>query len=443
MVAISTKSRGAYKVSSKSLHFCGNHLVWTVERTQRTFRVQIVEPNSYDATKHPAIFDAAIQAFLSPQLSSINGAAPRSLPLVGEPFDLMTFPEAFLPAEHLLASLMQLSRLPSIGCVHVGLLPSTQGSHLFTTSDLRTLRDSLLRTPNIDPKDLEKFSYWLDSQPAERRFNVACLFTIDSTGRLRLCLHPKLQRSKFEFSALPENMMDEGSLLTVITLRPTDKRFLTVSLQPLICSDVLLLGTDSGGSRPLEAVHLDAECLGEDPPDHIDVVSVVACTPQNENREPRPHRTWKSAFKEAFHRAATDDAVSRHRFATFVVANFGLDPQRRPGGLSGVFFPINPSSKFPSAMSVSCWGKPLGEADLRWSNPTEDYSTWKVKGHIASLDPYTDGSGSVARMLGLTFAALPRGMSLWHQPLGIGDCQIRHGKYAADQSIVFDETDYG
>ncbi len=441
MAAISTNP---YKVSNKTLHFCGNHLIWTVERTLRTFRVQIVEPNRYDASKHPAIFDAAIQAFVSPRPSNIDGTARRSLPLVGEPFDLMTFPEAFLPAEHLLASLPQLSRLTSLGCVHVGLLPSTQGSHLFPTSGLRSLRDSLLRTPNIDPKDLENFSRWLDSQPAERKFNVACLFTIDSTGCLRLCLHPKLQRSKFEFSAFPKDIMDEGSLLTVVTLKPTDKRFLTVSLQPLICSDVLFLDTDSAGSRPLEAVHLDAECLGEDPPDHIDVVSVVACTPQDEMQEPHLHRTWKSAFKDAFRRAATDAAVSRHRFATFVLANFGLDPQERPGGLSGVFFPINPSSKFPPALSVSCWGRPPDEVDLRWSSPTEDYSTWeKIKGHIASLDPFSDGSSSVARILGLTFAALPRGMSLWNQPLGIGNCQIRHGKYADDQSIVFDETAYG
>ena len=57
--------------------------------------------------------------------------------------------------------------------------------------------------------------------------------------------------------------MEEATLLTVVTLRPTDKKYLTVTIQPLLCSDMLHLGTDRGQSRPLEALHTDAECLGE------------------------------------------------------------------------------------------------------------------------------------------------------------------------------------
>ena len=55
--------------------------------------------------------------------------------------------------------------------------------------------------------------------------------------------------------------MEEGTLLTVVTLIPTDKRLLTVSIQPLICSDALLQNTDRPVSRPLEAVHRDAAVL--------------------------------------------------------------------------------------------------------------------------------------------------------------------------------------
>jgi hypothetical protein len=266
---------------------------------------------------------------------------------------------------------------------------------------------------------------------------------IDAERRLRICLHPKILRSKFEFSALPEEFMDEASLLTVITLRPTDHRYLTLSIQPLICSDVFLHNTDIPGSRPLEAVHLDAECLGDSPPDHIDVVSVAACTPQNEAANPYPHRTWKSAFKEAFHRAATDANLSRHHFATFVLSNFGRDPTDKPAGLSGAFYPKGPTTSFPKSITISCYGIEPGADDGRWSKPFEDYSKWeKLFGHIASINPYYGATDPVVRIFGFTFATLPRNHTSWLSQPAIGKCRIRIGDYDEGQSIVFgDPTD--
>ena len=423
--------------------FTGNHLTWTVHRTDRTFRVHVVEPRAYEPSKHGAIFEAAIIELVSPPPTMLDPFAKDVAGLAGEPFDLITFPEAFLPADRLVAALDGFSRLPSLGCVHVGLLPSVDGSHLFTVPALEALLKSLEAITNIEQKDLQGFTAWLQTQASHKRFNIACLFAIDATQRLRVCLHPKLQRSKFEFTVLPEGVMDEGSLLTVVTLKPTDKRFLTLSIQPLICSDALLQNTDIPGSRPLEAVHLDAACLGDDPPDHIDIVSVAACTPQDEILDPPPYRTWKTAFKEAFYRAATDAPMARHRFAAFVLSNFSRDPDQRPAGLSGAFYPMNPVSKFPTSISVSCWGWPDGDTDPRWSKPVEDYSKWDLKGHIASLNPFGDGSDAAVRIFGLTFAALPRDMSLWSRQPAIGNCHIRRGNYASDQSIVFDEATYG
>jgi hypothetical protein len=324
--------------------------------------------------------------------------------------------------------------------VHVGLRPSPDEGHLFTVQGVESLLESLRKVTNIVAEDLNHFTKWLQMQARNKHFNIACLFTIDASRRLRVCLHPKLQRSKFEFTVLPEGFMDEGSLLSVVTLRPTDKRLLTLSIQPLICSDALLQSTDLPGSRPLEAVHLDAACFGENPPDHIDVVSVAACTPQDESLEPAPYRTWKTAFKEAFHRAVTDASMSRHRFATFVLSNFGRDPAQGPAGLSGAFYPMKPTDLFPNYVSLSCWGYPEKDNDPRWSKPYEDYSKWTVKGHIASINPFGEGVSAPVRMLGFTFATLPREMSLWSPQPAIGNCCIRVGDYDVDRSIVFREV---
>jgi hypothetical protein len=427
-------------LTSNSSKFTGNHLTWTVQRTSRNFRAYVVEPRTYDPSKHAAVFEAALTALIAPQRSLVDPFGGKVPDLVGESFDLVTFPEAFLPAERLIVALQAFATFPSFGCIHVGLRPSSDGSHLFTVSELKALLRSLLAVTNIEPTDLKDFDAWLQCQAPHKRFNIGCLFTIDSTERLRVCLHPKLQRSKFEFTALNDGVMEEASLLTVITLKPTDKRYLTISIQPLICSDALLQNTDRPGSRPLEAVHLDADCLGENPPDHIDVVSVAACTPQDESPGPRRYRTWKIAFRDVFQRAVTDASMSRHRFATFVLSNFGHDPNQGPAGLSGAFYPMRPTDRFPTNVSISCWGRPKDEDDPRWSKPAEDYSGWKLKGHIASINPFGEGSNAAVRMFGFTFAALPRDMSLWSPQPAIGNCCIRIGDYAADQSIVFGEV---
>ena len=60
--------------------------------------------------------------------------------------------------------------------------------------------------------------------------------------------------------------MEEGNLLTAVVLRPTNKNLKTIIVQPLLCSDALHLPTKRGGSRPLEAMQRDADCLGKKPP---------------------------------------------------------------------------------------------------------------------------------------------------------------------------------
>ena len=253
--------------------------------------------------------------------------------------------------------------LDSFGCVHVGLRPSaTDPNHLFLAKQLRELVKELKLVPTILHADLESFCAWLDEQSDDLRFNIGCLFTLDAHQRVRVCLHPKLVQSKYEVSPLPEQNMEEANLLTVVTLRPVNKRLKTVVIQPLLCSDALHLSTKRSDSRPLEALQSDAGCLGDDPPDHIDIVSVATCTPQVPDPTSKApyYRTWHNEFKKTFDRAASDDdPLARHRFATFVLSNFQMMPTGDPGGLSGAFIPVPlGNSPFPDYVALSCWGHP-------------------------------------------------------------------------------------
>jgi hypothetical protein len=428
------------QLSNSPPKFVGNYLNWPVVRQDRTFRVHVVEPRIYQPSIHSDIFEATLNVLVSRQADYVDTFRVDRPTTPAEHFDLVTFPEAFLPADRLLVTLNALSGLDSVGCVHVGLRPSTSDvQHLFSVAELKSLVSSIKNVGRIVLADLLPFSNWLEAQQPHLKFNVGCLFTIDANQNVRVCLHPKLVRSKFEFSPLEEDHMEEATLLTVVTLRPSDKKLLTVTIQPLLCSDALHLDTDRSNSRPLEAMHSDAECLGDDPPDHIDIVSVATCSPQN---EPQPshavgYRTWKPEFKTTFERAASDASLSRHHFSTFILANFGMVPKQKPAGLSGAFVPTPVSGSFPGFVSISCWGWQNDNVERRWSRPDEDCSNWTTtQGYIASLNPFSDGADAVARIFGFTLAKLPRDMSRWRSQPGIVRCGVRIGEYRGTPSSL-------
>lgn len=409
--------------------FLRNFLQWPIDRSTRTFRAFVVEPGLYQPTRHGDIFDAALTSLISPQPNLVDQFQGRNSPIPHEEFDLLTFPEAFLPVARLLSTLELVGQSGLAGCVHVGLRPlADEPRHLFSVPELWTLIEGLRNLTSLRQCDLTPFLDWLEQQREDLRFNVGCFFTVDADGDLRVCLHPKLVRSKVEFSGLAEEHMEEANLLTVITLRPVNKLFLTITVQPLLCSDALHLSTDRSGSRPLEAVHKDAECLGDTPPDHIDVVSVATCTPQIEvpSSKSEFYRTWHQEFRDSFLRAAKDDALARHHFAVFVLSNFRMVSEKSPGGLSGVFIPVRPEDVRPEDKSleflnISQWGRPKAQdgASNRWSTPDDDATPWSGLGYIASLNPFGDGAKSVARMFGFTFPQLPRQMPRWHTKLGL------------------------
>jgi hypothetical protein len=422
-------------LKNKPPKFQSNYLQWPVDRSNRTFRAFVVEPGLYQPTGHGDIFDAALNSLIFQQPNLVDEFQSSNSPAPLEQFDLLTFPEAFLPTARLLSALDLVGRSGLVGCVHVGLRPfADELRHLFSVAELWALIDELKALKNLNKSDLGPFSEWLTEQQVDFRFNVGCFFTVDSHGEVRVCLHPKLVRSKIEFGGLAEEHMEEANLLTVITLRPIDKTFLTITVQPLLCSDALHLNTDRAGSRPLEAVHKDADCLGESPPDHIDIVSVATCTQQIETPSSKSefYRVWHEEFRNTFLRAAKDDALARHHLATFILSNFRMISAESPGGLSGAFIPMRPEEVRPESkpldfVCVSQWGRhdKDGRSSNRWSTPDDDTAQWSSLGYIASLNPFSNGASGDARMFGFTFPYLPRHMSRWQSKLGLVKCAVK------------------
>jgi hypothetical protein len=409
--------------------FKGNYFLWPVARTDRTFRVFVVEPKEYCPKAHSKIFNAAITALVTPETTPVDPYVKDSIISGVEPFDLITFPEAFLPQDELVNALQHIiSSLDSIGCVHVGLRPTdNHDQHLFSVHEIRTLIQSLSDVPQIDQSDLGAFLGWIEKQTDSRKFNIGCLFTIDADQRLRICLHPKIVRSKFEASPLHEKYMAEADLLTLVTLLPTNKALKSVTLQPLICSDALHLDTDRPQSWPLDGVNTDAYCFGNSPPDHIDVVSLVTCTPQQVQVSLRSgqYRTWHQEFLNSFLRAASE--LPRHHYSTFVLSNFQTLPANPFGGLSGGFIPVSlPHDSFPPFVTVCSWGKFNNSAN-KWSTPDDNCKKedgWSSLGYVACLNPAVQRDEAPAYMLGFTVHRFPRDTTRWKPAEGFVDFQL-------------------
>jgi hypothetical protein len=225
---------------------------WPIDRQDKVFRMALVEVGRYDPPRHASLFDAALAALTTDHIVRA-GTEQRAIrtPLS---FDLATFPEAFLPVGALLSLLRKYSSAAAPhGFIHVGLRADDQ-NHLLSVDRIHCLLQNLRKEQMALDADLRTVSEWLAEQPAALMFNMGCVFGIDAENRLRLCLHPKLVRSKMEMSALPEHNMHEASLISVVALEPTDPSMQVVHLQPLLCSDALFLDMDQPARHPIRAI---------------------------------------------------------------------------------------------------------------------------------------------------------------------------------------------
>lgn len=419
----------------------GVHLEWPMNRTSRAFVVRVVEPDSYDPRSHLRIFNAVIQHMIGPQPDQIidaHDARPQSSP---EPFDLIAFPEAFVDSNALLTALQALSQSGSTGCIHVGLRPdNSDATHLFCPQQMSDLVQRIRAVEFVAEQDLSAFSAWVDRQTAAHFFNLGAVFAVDANRRLRICLHPKQVRSQYEFAALPEKHMTEADLLSVITLYPSNKVLRSVVLQPIICSDFLRLPRDGGGVPPVQGVNVHAGKLLAHAPDHIDVISVVACTPHPVTREP-PARRWQEKFLEAF-KETQDAMVPRHNFAAVIVANFRHLASRAPGGLSGAFLPIAvKSTTLHPSIVTTYYGRKDASSQNRWSEPQDDTSGWQNLGFVASLDACAEPAASPVRIFEFTIQRLPRDNAVWERrPPGLSNCIVSAATVEADGSFRFQEV---
>ncbi|MDD5305906.1 MAG: hypothetical protein PHU25_01160 [Deltaproteobacteria bacterium] len=443
------------KTIEKESPFKPNWLKWPTMRKKHPFRVYVVEPHEYSPRIHEGLFYATFNYLLglNPSCDFIDDITPTPRLPVQPPerFDLVIFPEAFLPSDVFLKFIEDINKLPSsvslIGCIHVGIRPpateDTEDTILFVTRELVEFLNRLRSLDNVVSEDLDTFSQWLEEQPEDDNFNIGCLFLIEPDLRVRICLHPKLVRSRYEKSLVSDIHMAEANLLSLVTLHPQDHRFPSITIQPLICSDVFLKDTDRPDGNGLEAMASYAHCFHPIPPEHIDVVSLCTLTPTRKRESPDGMTEdcfeWRQAFRESFVSAAKGGRLFRHRNAVFILSNYLWFPpmegcrDRRPAGLSGVFVPFPPfiKDKFPqfAALDVYARSNDNSREEMSWMNYTEYLTIGKcdqVLGCLVSLDRNKTWPHARATIISWDIDKLPQWASHFNRDQVIVNLKLFH-----------------
>lgn len=434
------------------MSFDTNWLQWPFERRNREFRIYVVEPLAYDPSKHGAVFDAVLQDFFFPISDEVVMAEVSSEIPASVEADLIVFPEAFLSAKDLVKVMAAFVNGPFRCCVHVGLRPNDHdASHLFRSTDIKALLSEIRSIPAVQPDDLDAFTKWSSKQNNRGHYNLGCMFLIDSDGRLRVCLHPKSVRASVEYSAVSDGHMTEANLLSLVTLVPPDRRYMSVTIQPLICADVLALPRDTMAPNPLKAFSDSvAASFPKLPADHIDIVSLslfTPVTPSTQNAEKR--RRWRHEFETAFLNAAKGDDCFRHHYASFAMANFGSD-NGKDAGLSGAFMPVPfAAGSYPAGVTLWSHGKYEGAAEDQWKCVTgtgtgdvpKDIGAMSKtsRAHLVCLDSTAEAKPPVAKALGFTLSRLVRDNPIGGKFPGLTKLDVRsvrEGATAANEGGI-------
>jgi hypothetical protein len=144
--------------------YIGCVLRWPVERSRRSLRVYVVEPIEPKLEICDPLFAGILQRFIAPPFAAIGGPARGDIDLP-EPFDLLTFPEASVSPDTLLAAMRGFRRIDSIGCVHVGLHSARdEASHLFPVDEIEDLLAAIRSISTVERDDLQAFEAWLQQQ---------------------------------------------------------------------------------------------------------------------------------------------------------------------------------------------------------------------------------------------------------------------------------------
>jgi len=405
---------------------------WELDRPDRTFRIHVVEPRGSGDNRHDELFLKAIVASLSPRTDTTVDSIPQwNAPAISW-FDLLTFPEAFLASDAFVTALNDIHDygIGSLGCVHVGLRPPrTEATHLFNKTRMTDLVGQLLAIGNIEHRDLDFFAQWVAQQADDKFFNLGCLFAI-ADGRIRVCLHTKSLRSKFELHSDPERSMAEGNIVTAVTVKPATKGIKTVTIQPVICADALDMTGDSGWRGPLDTINGD---LDGEPPDEVDVVSLSTWSPQG-LKQGNP--TWQLDFKNSF--LQSGKSRDRHNLAIFAMANMGLF-KGKPAGLSGLFLPKRTRHEYPDYLVAFHFGTEVPGEENRWTFAREELDPkFSSLASILSIAHDRKRDSDIATMVGFTLPRLPRDMAPTATDMTATNCRIHVARLDETDQVVFE-----
>lgn len=423
---------------NSEMTFKTNWLEWSFERSSRQFRIYVVEPKAYAPKTHGEVFDAVLRNFFdtAPAHAVLGGVSAA----IREPVeaDLIVFPEAFLAAEDLVRAVEGFATFDFQCCVQVGLRPDFENkNHLFSLQDIKSLLEGLKGIHGLKTDDLDGFEAWFTTQKYGSHFNLGCMFMVEPKGCVRVCLHPKAVRAGVEYGALTDTHMTEANLLSLVTLVPPNRRYMSVTIQPLICSDALSLPTDSMVPNPIKAFRdSSAADFPKLPADHVDIVSLSLCTPVNEViHEKGKRRRWKADFESAFLDAAKRDDCFRHHFASFVMANFD-EIGAQKGGLSGACMPVPfPAVLFPEGVSMWSYGTHVGDPAAGWkcvagfgieiADSGGLLKDGKHRPNLVCLEDVNGSTGYVARALGFTLPRLVRDNPVGGRFPGLAKLDVR------------------
>jgi hypothetical protein len=175
------------------------------------------------------------------------------------------------------------------GLIHTGLNPEgPEVDHLFNKSQVEALLNDLENLQTTQTEDLEPLKDWIASDYQQGdRINLGILFCKDSEDKIRVCLHAKIARSKFEVSLSADKHIREVHLIQAIKLIDSSRREIPVRLAPLICSDFIFAPGEISLDLPVHAI-------SKGPPptnqvewvDHIDLISVINCSPTGPKGKP-------------------------------------------------------------------------------------------------------------------------------------------------------------
>lgn len=407
-----------------------NSLQWRMQRESRSLRLFAVEPHFYEPSRHTSIFFGAINRL---KAGTTEAYDLTSAPMPVTPFDLAVFPEVFLPADGLVLLVRSLASAGPTGCIHTGIRPDTESQFLFTRDQALTLIKNLIEA-GACANDTQRFEAWLQKQTPSSNFNLGAVIAVDAENKVRVAIHPKVLRSKFELSVLAESNMTEAKFLTLIELIPTGSTLLPIVLQPLLCSDALIHDTDLPGARPLEAISRFGNSFGERIPDQVDIVSLATCSPHPNAMQ---KAIWHNDFREGFLRMAKDDECLRHRHAVLVVANFVQIPGKsRTGGLSGAYLPVPLHFQDqPEYVVAAQYATAKSQIDPAWH--IDNVHLEKKSAHMVCLKPPTIKINIEATMLGFDLHRMLKETNQYNPPHGLLRYEHLTGHIQSDGSLIF------